>query len=634
MVEEFDNFRLMRDVKPAEISPRLRAAMTSLDEREEMEPFLRLILADNAQTPHGPAELVDIFTHKLTYKGDAGMAAFILKGRSFKTVRHSDVAHQIYRLEKIDGLRFAVFAAPGTVLDAAKEQFCSTCERLNIGYGFFDATDLARLFVSAGFFCPRDGSRISSGRCKCGFSPQHRFLNILQQDALKNLQEAHAIGQPAGLVVLPPGSGKTRIGAEDAKRVQAQRVLYVAHTQEILDVAQSEFQAVFGRNETKLIERPLWDIPQKRVSLATIQLLARHLAKLPKDQFDYVVVDEFHHAAATSYRKLIDHLSPRFLLGLTATPFRGDRQDIWKLCGENTIVSYELRAAIEAGVLVPYHYYGCFDDVDYSAIQTHGSYSIRDLERALTIPERDRAIFSKWTERAQERSTVAFCCSIKHAERVAARFKQSGVPAAAYTCSISWEERKRRLERFKNGQLKILAVVDVFNEGADLPFVECLLFLRPTDSKRIFFQQLGRGLRRFPGKASCLVVDFIGNFKNAYRIVEYQGLLPVEEDDAFIQKRGPRTAKDLLNLPLGCEVHFDDRVIDLFASQTYGPAHATRHNIGRILMYQYQRLERRLGRPPKKVDVDRHSRLSSDLYALVFGSWKAFEHLMRRPQST
>src|SRR5579859_2045436 len=110
LVEEFDNFRLMRDVKPAEISPRLREVMTSLDEREEMEPLLRLILADNAQTPHGPAELVDIFTHKLTHKGTTGMAAFILKGRSFKTVRHSDVAHQIYRLEKIEGLRFAIFA--------------------------------------------------------------------------------------------------------------------------------------------------------------------------------------------------------------------------------------------------------------------------------------------------------------------------------------------------------------------------------------------------------------------------------------------------------------------------------------------------------------------------------------------
>ena len=170
--------------------------------------------------------------------------------------------------------------------------------------------------------------------------------------------------------------------------------------------------------------------------------------------------------------------------------------------------------------------------------------------------------------------------------------------------------------------------MDVFNEGADLPFLECLLFLRPTDSKRIFFQQLGRGLRRSYGKALCLVIDFIGNFRNAYRIVEYQGLVPVEEDDAFIAQRGPRTAKEILNLPLGCEVHFDDKVIDLFASQALHPANATRHNIGRILIYQYRRLQNRLGHKPRKVDVDRHSRLDSSFYIQVFGSWKKFEKLM------
>jgi hypothetical protein len=193
------------------------------------------------------------------------------------------VAHQIYRLEKIEGLRFAIFAAPGTVLDQAKEQFCSTCERLKIGYGFFDATDIARLFIAAGFFCPKDGSRISAGRCKCGYSPQHRFLNILQQDALKSLRESHRIGQRAGLVVLPPGSGKTRIAADDSKQFAARRVLYVAHTNEILDVAQSEFEAVFGSKAVARIGSPRTLNQLSQVNLTTIQLLARHVTKLSKD---------------------------------------------------------------------------------------------------------------------------------------------------------------------------------------------------------------------------------------------------------------------------------------------------------------------------------------------------------------
>ena len=188
--------------------------------------------------------------------------------------------------------------------------------------------------------------------------------------------------------------------------------------------------------------------------------------------------------------------------------------------------------------------------------------------------------------------------------------------------------RERMLSEFKAGAVSVLCVVDVLNEGADLPFVECLLFLRPTESKRIFYQQLGRGLRKYVGKSHCTVIDFIGNFKNAHRIVDYQGLLPHEEDEPTDGLRGNRTRKGLLNLPLGCEVNFDDRVIDVFYSQTLDPAYATRHNIHRILLYQYERLGRRLGRRPTKKDIDRHYLVNSGIYAILFGSWAAFEETM------
>jgi hypothetical protein len=204
-------------------------AVKKMDEREELEPFVRSILADGAQTPHGPVEIVDIFTHRVSVNGRHGMAAFLLKGKSFPTVKHADVAHQIYRLKKIEGLKFAVFAAPGTVLDPAKEQFCATCEEIGCYHSIFNAEDLARLFIAYGFFCPHDGSRISSGRCKCGYSPKKRILNLLQVEALKGLAETRASGQRTGLIVLPPGSGKTRVAAEDAKRAEAKCVLYIAH---------------------------------------------------------------------------------------------------------------------------------------------------------------------------------------------------------------------------------------------------------------------------------------------------------------------------------------------------------------------------------------------------------------------
>ena len=396
-IDAFDNFNAVKDFSIAEIPTDalsdLVEALKELDEREELEPFVRSILADGAQTPHGPAEIVDIFTHRVSVNGRHGLAAFILKGKSFPTVRPADVAHQIYRLKKIGGLKFAVFAAPGIILDAAKEQFCTTCAEMGCYHSIFNAEDLARLFIAYGFFCPRDASRISSGRCKCGYSPKKRILNLLQKEALEGLSVAHASGQKTGLIVLPPGSGKTRIAAEDAIRMNAKRVLYIAHTHEILDVAQSEFEAKFGAEQVLRLEDGTSLLRLNRVNIATVKLLSENLDKLSADQIDYLVIDEFHHVAAKSYRRVLKKLGPAFLLGLTATPYRGDRQNILELCNNTIVVSYALRFGIETGVLCPYHYFGCFDNVDYSQIKHNGaSYSVRDLERALIIPERDQAV--------------------------------------------------------------------------------------------------------------------------------------------------------------------------------------------------------------------------------------------------
>jgi superfamily II DNA or RNA helicase len=633
-VDDFDSFIEVRNVLPESISQKVVDAVRKLDEKEEFEPYLRLILHDPNETPHGPAEIADIFTHKLVIQKLTGMAAFILKGRSFATVRPRDVAHQIYRLEKITGLAIAIFAAPGVILDPAKEQFVSTALRLGCNYSIFDAIDLARLFVAYGFLCPRDARKIVSGRCSCGYSPHKRLLNLFQKDALKNLEDAHTLRQAAGLIILPPGSGKTRIAAEDAHRSDARHVLYLAHSKEILDVAQSEFDAVFGNLNVK--RHDTWrglSVPN-RVNITTIQLVARHLNELDLGAYDYVVVDEFHHAASPSYRKLLQRANPRFLLGLTATPFRGDREDIYELCQGKVVVSFELRDGIDAGILSPYHYFGCFDDIDYSTIsRRHSQYNIRDLEKALIIPKRDHAIIQKWKEKALDRATVAFCCTHEHARRVAKSFKAAGVPAAPYISETSAGPRRILLDQLANNEIKVLCTVDVFNEGADLPFIECLLFLRPTQSKRIFYQQLGRGLRPYAGKTFCTVIDFIGNFHNAYKIVEYQGLQPFEDGDLIPDFRHARSRKDILNLPLNCEVHFDEKVVKVFADQALDPRYATRHNIGRILLYQYDKLSSHLGYRASKRDVDKYSILGSRFYSQVFGSWMAFESLMQAEDS-
>jgi superfamily II DNA or RNA helicase len=628
-IDDIDSFEQVKDYPPDIISAELLKTVRNLDEREELEPFIRSILFDSNNTPHGPAEIVDILTHKISIKKMIGIAAFILKGKSFPKVRPEHVSYQIYRLEKIAGLKVAIFAASGIVLDAAKEQFCGTAERLGCNYAVFDAVDIARLFVAYGFLCPRDGNRIVAGRCQCGYSPKKRIFNILQDESLKALALSRKLNQNAGVIVLPPGSGKTRIAAEDAKYFEAKKILYIAHTHEILDVAKSEYEAIFGEsNVVCLSKNSIRNM--NHVNLSTIQLASRNLETIRQSNFDYVVVDEFHHAAADSYRKLLNVVKPRYLLGLTATPFRSDRQDILELCGNNVLVNFELRSGIDTGVLSPYHYFGCFDDVDYSSIKHNGSmYDIGDLERALIIPERDKAIIKKWKELAEGKPTIAFCCSQKHAKRVSKSFNNAKIPAEVYLSTTSQAERTKLTKEFQNGALKVLCVVDIMNEGADLPYIECLLFLRPTESQRIFYQQLGRGLRKVVGKSHCIVIDFIANFKNAYKIIEYQGLLPSIEAEASFNFSRIHSKKELFNLPLGCDVSFDDKVIDIFASQALDPRNATRHNIGRILAYEYIKLSRRLGRIPNKTDVDRNLVLDSHFYLRVFGTWINFLRIVR-----
>jgi superfamily II DNA or RNA helicase len=625
-IEDYNEFTVVRDVPPSDISPQILKVVRTLDERTELEAAILNALCDPNETPHGPAEVVDILTHRVSVGSHKGMAAFILKGRAFPTVRPHHTSHQIFRLRKIRGLEFAVFAAVGNVLDQAKDEFITTAEDLGIDYSFFDSNDIARLFIAFGFLCPRDGERIVGGRCTCGYAPAGKDLNLLQEEALRCLSATHSRFATAGLVVMPTGSGKTRVAVRDVAAVSAQRVLYVANTHEILQVARREFAARFGEsNVTHALSISEFKSP-RRIMLASVQLLEKHPGELEKYAPDYMIVDEFHHAAAQSYRTITDAGNPTFLLGMTATPFRSDWQDIRTLCDHNVVIQYDLRMGINSGILTPYHYYGCFDDIDYLNVLPK-NYIARDLERVLVIPERDRAIIEKWRELAANRATIAFCCSKLHAERVAEAFNGEGVPAATYLDSTSWERRQQLIEQLRVGDLKVLCAVDILNEGADIPHVECLLFLRPTDSMRIFFQQLGRGLRRYPGKLALIVIDFIGNFRNAYRIMQYHGLFGDNEDEDL---RDPRAIirRNILTLPLGCSVQFDNRVIDIFEAQCCEPERINRHNIAQVLIYYYKRLCRSAGKRCTPRDVDRGQILGVQYYEDVFGSWKSFSEIM------
>ncbi len=628
-IEKYNQFVSLSEFSRNKMSEKLIAAVRRFHEADDLEELVLRNLTDPNRTPHGPAEIVDIMTLQLSYRKKTGIAGFILKGRSFKRVTPADISHQIFRLRKITDLKFAVLGHTGNLLDEAREEFIHTAKDLGVDYTIIDAADFARLAIIQGVLCPRDARKVKDGRCECGYRVSGDHLNILQRDALKELQIAHEWRQTAGVVIMPTGSGKTRIAAIDSSRVDAKRVLYIAHTHEILDGAEREFAHIYGADAIHRRWKYTDSTPSPSVHLSTIQNISRNVEKVDAQQYDYVVVDEFHHAAAKSYRRLISQVKPDFLLGLTATPFRSDKQDVIELCKGNIIVNFELRTGIDNGILTPYHYYGCFDDVDYFQLKHFGSvYTINDLNKALIIPERDEAIIEKWRTMAEDSPTLAFCCSHRHAKRMALSFKAAGIPAAEYLGTTPIEKRAELVEKLQYGEIKILCTVNVLNEGVDIPFVECLLFLRPTESKRIFFQQLGRGLRRSPGKDKVVVLDFIGNFHNAYRIVEYLGLQP-EETVVFETLGRLRSLKQVINLPLGCHVEFDDRVIDIFADQVFDPKRATRHNIALILIYLYRRTSKRLGHLATPKEIDRLQILHTDFYKMVFGSWKNFEALIQ-----
>ncbi|MCR3937845.1 MULTISPECIES: DEAD/DEAH box helicase family protein [Aeromonas] len=337
--------------------------------------------------------------------------------------------------------------------------------------------------------------------------------NKVQLDALAALHATRNAGYQRGLVVMATGLGKTWLAAFDVHQMQAARLLFVAHREEILTQARATFQRLSPSARIGLYQGE----QQEDVDwlFASIQTLGkgRHLLRFAPDHFDYIVVDEFHHAASPSYRRLLDHFQPRFLLGLTATPDRTDQADILALCDNNQVFECYLAEAIEQHFLVPLVYHGILDDtIDYAALPwRNGQFDPDALEHAFASQRRAQHALHQWQKLGQQR-TLAFCISIRHAEFMAQCFTAAGVRAMAIHAQSSLD-RTWVLKQLEAGELDIIFSVDLFNEGTDLPAIDTILMLRPTESRIVFLQQLGRGLRLHPGKERLQVIDLVGNHK-------------------------------------------------------------------------------------------------------------------------
>ena len=359
-----------------------------------------------------------------------------------------------------------------------------------------------------------------------------------QQEILDKLEAERTVrGHNRNLVVAATGTGKTVISALDYKRFCKQhpgkpcRLLFVAHREEILKQSLYTFRAVlkdanFG--ELLVGNYKVDSIEHLFISIQTFNS-QDFTAKTGADFYDYIVVDEFHHAAAPTYQKLLEYYQPQILLGLTATPERMDGKSILDYFGGRVAAEIRLPEAIDRKLLCPFQYFGVTDTADLSSLKWRtGGYDKAELSNLYTfsgmVAQRraDLVVNSilKYVTDIDEVKGLGFCVSIEHARFMADYFNTHGIPSIALTGDSSDEERNTAKQRLISGEIRFIFVVDIYNEGVDIPEVNTVLFLRPTESLTVFLQQLGRGLRLAENKECLTVLDFIGQANKKYNFEE------------------------------------------------------------------------------------------------------------------
>ena len=400
-------------------------------------------------------------------------------------------------------------------------------------------------------------------------NPRHLQIEIrpyaYQQEILDNLSaEREVYGHYKNLVVAATGTGKTIVAAFDYKRFRQEhpgaRLLFVAHRKEILEQSIQKFQEVlndFNFGELYVDGRKPTNIEHLFISIQSFN--SAHLPQWTSpDFYDYVCVDEFHHAAANSYQELLSYYNPKILLGLTATPDRMDGKDILKYFDGRIASKMLLGEAIDRNLLSTFQYFGVTDEVDYRKCKwTRGRYDTSELEKIYTADLKRCSLVlnsvHKYVADMNDVKGLGFCVSVAHADYMAAYFNKHDVPAISLSSKSIDDIREDAKQDLIDGKIKFIFVVDLYNEGVDIPQVNTILFLRPTESATVFLQQLGRGLRLSQGKDCLTVLDFIGQANKKYNF----GM----KFEAMVGKGRKSLRKQIedgfSNLPRGCYVELE-----------------------------------------------------------------------------
>lgn len=452
--------------------------------------------------------------------------------------------------------------------------------------------------------------------------------NSMQIEALINLANLRRDNKNKALIISATGTGKTFLSAFDAKAFNPKKLLFVVHRLTIANDALETFKRVFGDERSM----GLYSGEHKELEcdfiFSTVQTISKseHLKNFSKDHFDYIIIDETHRAGADSYLRLIDHFKPKFLLGMTATPERTDGNDIFKLFDHNIGYEIRLHRAMEECMVSSFHYYGVTDLlVDNTVIDYRSEFNLLiSSERVTRITEKAKFYGS---DNGITRGLI-FCSRKKEAEELSELFNERGYRTVALTGDSSEEERAKYIDKLESDNLKekldYIFTVDIFNEGIDIPKINQIIMLRPTESAIIFIQQLGRGLRKIDSKVYLTVIDFIGNYENNYLIpLALYGDTSYNKDSLRkLMTEGSRL------LPGASTINFDE----ITKERIFQSIDSANMQLLADLRKDYNLLKYKLGKVPMMMDFIEHGSRDPDLFVDYDGSYYNFFVRMERPE--
>lgn len=330
-----------------------------------------------------------------------------------------------------------------------------------------------------------------------------------QLSALENLKEMRQAGESIALLYHATGTGKTVTAVSDAKSIGG-RTLFLAHTKELVNQAYETFRSLWPQATAGFFTGND-KMEGAHIVCGSVQSVVQNLDFFQPDDFSYIIVDECHHGTASTYQRILSYFKPEFTLGLTATPERADGEDVLELF-KNIAHKMDIQTAVETGELAAIRCIRVKTNVDISNVRINGiRYNTQDLESHLFVPERNNMLLETWISHVKNRKTVIFCASVDHAKEMAALFKTHDIQAEAVSGTMKQTDRIRVLKQYEQEAVQVLCACDLLNEGWDSPGTEVLFMARPTMSRTIYIQQLGRGMRKAPGKDEVLVFDFIDN---------------------------------------------------------------------------------------------------------------------------